>query len=322
MSRASGWHTRPERGSALGMRITVACYRWLGRGLARLLVVPIVAYFFLTDSAGRRASLAYLRRVAATPEGAAALGGEPGLRHVFRHYFEFGLAILDRVGFWFGDPESFELRVHGGEELERVHQEKRGALVLGSHLGSFDAMRLLAALHSPITVHVLMYTRHAARINAIFEELRALRPSDPRVRVIQIEPGGVAHVLEARACVGRGEVVAVLADRVPPSESHRVARVRFLGGSVELPQGPFLLAGLLGCPVLLMVGLRRGSGVYEIHVERLSDGMDLSRDRRAAAVTEHCQLFADRIAAWCLHAPYQWFNFHDFWKEYDAGVRH
>jgi predicted LPLAT superfamily acyltransferase len=99
--------------------------------------------------------------------------------------------------------------------------------------------------------------------------------------------------------------------------------VRFLGGSAELPQGPFRLAGLLGCPVLLMIGLRRGSGAYEIHVERLSDGTDHpSQDRRVAAVTEQCQLFADRIAAWCLHAPYQWFNFHDFWKEGDAGVRH
>ncbi len=302
------------------MRITVACYRWLGRGLARLLVVPIVAYFFLTDAAGRRASLAYLTRVFATPEGARALGAKPGLRHVFRHYLEFGLAILDRVGFWLGDPESFELRVHGGEELERVREEKRGALVLGSHLGSFDAMRLLAALHSPIAVHVLMYTRHAARINAIFEELRALRPRDPRVRVIQIEPGSAAHVLEARACVERGEVVAVLADRVPPGEAHRVARVRLLGGSAELPQGPFLLAALLGCPVLSMVGLRRGLGAYEIHVERLSDGMDFPRERRAAAVTEQCQAFADRIAAWCLHAPYQWFNFHEFWKEDEAGV--
>jgi predicted LPLAT superfamily acyltransferase len=304
------------------MRITVACYRWLGGSLAHLLVLPIVAYFFLTDAAGRRASLAYLRRVAATPEGARTLGPEPGRRHVFRHFLEFGRAILDRVGFWLGEPDRFELRVQGREELDRVHAEKRGALVLGSHLGSFDAMRLLAALHSPITVHVLMYTRHAARINAIFEELRALRPGDPHVRVIEIAPGGVSHVLEARACVGRGDVVAVLADRVPPSESQRVSRVRFLGGSAELPQGPFLLAGLLGCPVLLMVGLRRGSGAYEIHVERLSDGVELPRDRRDAAVTEQCQVFADRLAAWCLRAPYQWFNFHDFWKEEDAGVRH
>ena len=318
---SAGWQERPERGSKLGMRITVACYRWLGRRLARLLVLPIVAYFFVTDAAGRRASLAYLRRVFATPEGARALGVQPGRRHVFRHYLEFGLAILDRVGFWLGDPGSFELRVHGGEELERVRREKRGALVLGSHLGSFDAMRLLAALHSPITVHVLMYTRHATRINGIFEELRALRPRDPHVRVIQIEPGGVTHALEARACVERGEVVAVLADRVPPGEAHRVARVRFLGGTVELPQGPFLLAGLLGCPVLLMVGLRRGPQAYEVHVERLSDGMDLPRDRRAEGVNEQCQAFADRVATWCLRAPYQWFNFHDVWKEGDAGVR-
>ena len=321
MNHTSGWHTRPERGSKLGMRITVTCYRWLGRGLARLLVVPIVAYFFLTDAAGRRASLAYLRRIHATPEGARSLLTPPGLRHVFRHYFEFGLAILDRIGFWLGDPESFELRVHGAEELERVREEKRGALVLGSHLGSFDAMRLVASLHSPIAVHVLMFTRHAARINAVFEDLRSLQPSNPRMRVIQIEPGEIGHVLEARACVERGEVVAVLADRVPPNEAHRVARVRFLGGTAELPQGPFLLAGLLGCPVLLMVALRSGAGAYDIHVERLADRVKIPRDRRERAVAEQCQAYADRMGSWCLRAPYQWFNFHEFWTEDDGDDR-
>ena len=117
---------------------------------------------------------------------------------------------------------------------------------MGSHLGSFDAMRLLAEDQSPIDVHVLMFTRHAARINQVFERLDALRgKSSARVRVIPIEPERFGHVLEARKCVARGEVVALLADRVPPNEAHRVCQVKFLGHAAVLPQGPFLLAGLL-----------------------------------------------------------------------------
>jgi predicted LPLAT superfamily acyltransferase len=309
MSGDAAWFARRERGSLLGMRITVWLHRRFGRGLSRLLLYPIVGYFFLTDPSGRRASRAYLERIDARSRTAI----RPGWRGVFRHYLEFGRAILDRVGFWMGDGD-FALEVRGEEQLRRVACEGTGAVVLGSHLGSFDAMRLLADHQSPVAVHVLMFTRHAERINAIFRRLEeAGVTARSRVRVIEIRPGSFQHVLEARACVERGEVVAILADRVPPSEVRRVARVDFLGSPAGIPVGPFVLAGLLGCPVLFMVGLRRGERAYEIHVERLAEKLELPRAGRGEAVARHCQAYADRLAAYCAQAPLQWFNFFDFW---------
>ena len=56
------WYERRERGSTLGMRVTVACYRAFGRWLALALLPGIVAYFFASDAAARRASRAYLER--------------------------------------------------------------------------------------------------------------------------------------------------------------------------------------------------------------------------------------------------------------------
>jgi predicted LPLAT superfamily acyltransferase len=315
------WYEKRERGSTLGMRITIWCYRRLGRPIARLLLYPIVAYFFLTDRAGRRASRRYLERLHADPAGARTLAGPPGRRHVFRHFLEFGRSILDRAGFWLGEPADFHLVIQGLEELERVPEEKRGALVLGAHIGSFDAMRLLAESHSPIAVNVLMFTRHAARINAFLDGLseRSSRGSLP-VRVIDVVPNSFQHVTEARRCVERGEVVAILADRVPPGEASRVSKVQLLGGTALLPHGPFKLAALLGCPVLLMIGLRERDKAYAIHVERFADHVELPREGRGAALDALCQAYADRLASYCVRAPYQWFNFYDFWGQVDSNV--
>jgi predicted LPLAT superfamily acyltransferase len=316
-----GWSAQAERGSMLGIRITVWFYQRLGRGIATLLLYPIVGYFFLTAAPVRRASRRYLERLYASPEGARALGDAPGIRHVFRHFLEFGLTILDRVGFWLGRGSDFDFRVRGREQLDRVVEEKRGALVLGSHLGSFDAMRLLAATQSPLRVHLLMYTRHAPRINQVLRALReASSEGELQVRVIPIAPGSLQHVVEARACIERGEVIAVLADRVPPGESRRVSPVEFLGATGALPQGPMRLAALLGCPVLLMTGLRIASGAYEIHVERFADRVLLPRARRNEALREYCQDYADRLAGYCARAPYQWFNLYDFWSEGESDV--
>jgi predicted LPLAT superfamily acyltransferase len=321
MSRAISWYAHKERGSTLGIRFTVWFYRRLGAGIARLLIYPIVSYFFLTDAASRRASRRFLARVHACPEGARTLGGVPGIKSVFRHHLEFGFSILDRAGFWMRDASDFEIRIHGNEHLKRIVDEKRGALVLGSHLGSFDVMRVAADTASPIRINVLMFTRHAARINAIFDQLSANQPGNQaKVRVIPIEHGSIQHVLDARSCIRNGEVVAILADRVPPGESHRVSIAKFLGESARFPTGPIFFAEQLGCPVLFMTGLRADTGGYEIHVEPFADPIKIPSAERYAAVERYCQAYADLLASYCTRAPYQWFNFFDFWAGGESGV--
>ncbi|MGH0035906.1 MAG: hypothetical protein ACQGVK_12845 [Myxococcota bacterium] len=313
MSDGTDWHRTGERGSIVGMRITAWLYRRVGKGLARLLLYPIVAYFYLTDRRARAASLAYLERVYATEEGRRALGSPPGRRQVFRHLMEFGTVTLDRLGFWLGRLGDFELECEGLLFLDEIARRGRGALVVGAHFGSFEAMRLLADVRSFIPVNVFMYTRHAESINRIFAELDEM--GHARVRVVPVKPGSFAHAIEAKECIERGEVVAVLADRLPPSESERSVTVDFLGGRAKLPQGPWHLAALLDCPVLMMVGVREGTRRYRVHVEQLAETLKVPRARRPEVLEQHIQTFADRLAHYCKLAPHQWFNFYDFWSE-------
>jgi predicted LPLAT superfamily acyltransferase len=307
------WHRRGERGSLWGMRLTAWLYRYVGKGLARLLLYPIVAYFYLTDRRARAASLDYLCRVYATEEGRGTLGSPPGQLQVFRHMMEFGIVTLDRLGFWLGRLGDFALECEGLLFLDEIARRGRGALVVGAHFGSFEAMRLLADVRSFIPVNVFMYTRHAERINRIFSELDEL--GHARVRVVPVAPGSFAHAMEAKACIERGEVVAVLADRLPPHETERAMTVDFLGAPALLPQGPWHLAALLDCPVLMMIGVREGTRRYRVHVEQLAETLKVPRARRGEVLERHAQAFADRLAHYCKLAPHQWFNFYDFWSE-------
>ena len=126
-------------------------------------------------------------------------------------------------------------------------------------------------------------------------------------------PGGLTHILEVKKAIARGEVVAILADRHHPNERGRGVEVDFLGARASLPQGPFLMAAALGCPVLVMVGLRAGRQKYEIHVERFADPLEIPRRDRAGQLQYHAQKYADWLAQLCVRAPMQWFNFYDFW---------
>jgi predicted LPLAT superfamily acyltransferase len=171
-------------------------------------------------------------------------------------------------------------------------------------------MRLLAKRKQTV-VNVLMFTEHAQRINRIFRELSP----EAEARVIQADPDSVESVFEIRRCLERGEHVAILGDRVEPGDRHRSSRVPLLGGAVELPQAPFLLASLLGCPVLMLVALRRGPGRYELFAEPLTDGARLRRPAREEAIDTLLNAYAQRLEQHCLRDPHQWFNFFDYWGD-------
>src|SRR5262245_23884800 len=124
---ADSWLSVAERGSLLGMRFVVWCYRLVGRRLCQLVIMPVVLYFFLSDRGGRRASLRYLRRLYDRPGGREALGRRPTWWHSFLHYREFGLSILDRVGFWLGKADDATIVFHDEVDFARLKQEGRGA---------------------------------------------------------------------------------------------------------------------------------------------------------------------------------------------------
>jgi predicted LPLAT superfamily acyltransferase len=310
MSRTTDWSQITERGSMLGLRALLACYRLVGRPLSLVLVHMIVLYYFLTLPSARRASRAYLRRMASRPAAAAALGRRPGTLASFLHFRAFALSIFDRIVLWFGREDEFRYQVVGREHYDRLLTPERGGIVVGSHLGSFDALRALSRQDDRV-VNVVMFTRHAPRINAFFRQLSP----DSQMRVIQADSKSLDSVLQIRSCVARGELVAMLGDRMEPGDRDRSCRVSFLGDPVELPIAPHLLAGLLGCPLFFMVALREKGGLYRVFAEVLAEQPRLDSGNREAKIRELATAYARRLEHYCDMAPYQWFNFFDFWNE-------
>jgi predicted LPLAT superfamily acyltransferase len=314
--RSSDWSGIAERGSMLGIRIMLWWYRIFGRLLTLPVVYLVVTYFFLTDAPGRRASLAYLRRVYATGSGRAAVGRAPGLWESFRHYRSFALAIVDRFSVWFDGPDRFEFETQGAELIDAYAEAGRGVLILSAHLGNFDALRRLAERTGEV-VNVLMYTDNAKRINNLFSEVSG----EIRDRMIIVDPTSVQSVFAIRERLNRGEHVAILADRNELGDRGRSVRVPLLGGEVQLPQAPAELAGLIGCPVVLLVALRNGSGRYRVFIESLSDRVKLPRRGREVVAAELMTAFAQRLEHYCCAEPYQWFNFYDYWGDADRSDR-
>ena len=282
------WITRRERSNALAIRFMVWFARTMGRPAARLLLYPICAYFLLFSGKAREASRDYLARV---------LDRRPTVTDLFRHYFHFSSVILDRVFLLNGEFPRFDVRVHGDAQLREVAARGKGCFLLGAHLGSFEVVRSLGRDAQVARVSMVMYEENARKLNA------ALHAINPALSLDIIPLGRVDSMLKVRETLDRNEFAGMLADRLIEGED--TVRHRFLGEDAAFPTGPFRMAAILRRPIVLMFGLYRGGNRYDVFFERLPDG----------GVEESVARYAQRLEHYCRAAPYNWFNFYDFWKK-------
>ena len=310
----SAWSGMAERGSIGALLLIRWLYRQLGRRATVAALTPIVAYFFVTGRATRRASMEYLRTLWAAPGGRAALGGPPTWRHVFRHIHEFAESIVDRMIVWSGDVESISIDYGDTEIVLELAREGRGAILLGSHLGSYDLLRSVAE-RTGVVLNILMFTPRTARINAFFEQMHP----GLKMRLISFEPGSIRAVFEMKAAIDRGEFVGVMGDRVWESEHDRSVSVTFLGRQARFPLGPFLLQAVLGCPMILTGCFRTGAGRYQASAVPFTPAGVVPRSDRRQYAEDLAQRYALVLEEWCMRTPYQWFNFFEFWPD-QAGA--
>jgi predicted LPLAT superfamily acyltransferase len=298
-TQAEAWTRRGERGAMVAIRLIVWIALHLGRTTTRLLLYPICLYFLAFSETSRNASVDYLRR---------ALGREPRLADRFAHYHCFAACILDRVYLLNNQLDLFDVHAEGEDIVKAEITSNNGCFLFGAHLGSFEILRALGHRQPGLKLSILMYEENARKINSV---LNAINP-DLALEVIALGQPGSMLTIEQR--LDQGHVIGILADRGLSLADEEHLSVDFLGKPARFPLGPFRLAALLQRRIILMAGLYRGGRRYEVCFERLADFTAVPREARAEAVAQAIRLYVTRLEHFCHVAPYNWFNFYDFWQ--------
>lgn len=292
------WLQRPEGGGRLALWLIRAIALRFGRFPARLILVPVAAYFLVRRGPERRSSRRFLTR---------ALGRPATLWDVGRHIHTFASVTLDRVFLLTEAFRRFDIRTHGLQELHQVLDLRKGALLIGAHLGSFDALRVLALQRPDQQVRPVIDLIQNPTLSVL---LNALNPAIA-ASIINARQDGTTTALAIHEALQQRALVTLLADRSRPGNSTVTAE--FLGAPAAFPTAPWLLAATLKVPVVLCFGIYRGRRRYDLHFEAFSHSLEIPRAGRALAVVAIVQRFADRLSHYARLAPYNWFNFYDLW---------
>ena len=316
----SHWSQTKERGSSLGFKLITQSYRIGGHFLCRCIMYPVIAYFFLTGTKARTASLDFHRRLHQYLICSAnnTRSAEPSLKNSFKHFVNFGNAALDRIDAWCKrislDQVVFENRAQFYSELGT----KKGAVLLASHLGNIELCRAVSAQSRNITVNVLVRTSNAENFNKMLKQLNP----ESDVNLIAVDELSLGSSILLQEKIEQGELVVIAADRTSNQAKERVFFSEFLGEKAAFPQGPFILSALLDCPVYTIFCLKNNDNQYQVFLEKLSDTLNGPRSGRMQRLQIAVDTYSTRLETLACQYPSQWFNFYDFWQQQsnDNGI--
>lgn len=295
----SDWRSHRERSTPSMVRLIVRLATTLRRPVVRPLLYPIVAYFLLTSPKARSASRDYLRR---------ALDRPPRWRDLWRHFFTFASCTLDRIFLLSKRHESIEVDVDRPEEVRAAVARQSGCLLFVAHFGSAESLRLIAVDRRGLPLSILLDRQHGRMLTELLEELN---PELAR-STIDASQRGPQLVLTLKEAVEAGRMLGIMVDRALASD--RTVAVDFLGGRARFPVGPWQMAHALNVPIILGFGVYHGGNRYTAHFELFSGHLRLPRENREAAIAGFAQRYALRLEHHVRGAPYNWFNFYDYWQ--------
>lgn len=305
------WARQQEVKGLWGMRLMLLVWRLLGRKAFTLLLYPVVGAYWLTAATARRASQQWITR--AREQLAARQMPIPPTLTSYRHFLRFGEAMLDKIASWRGELQFGRDVVFaaGAEETLNI-SDPRGKLLLASHLGDVEACRALAQLQGSKTINALVFSENAQR----FKQIMAEMAPQAGLNLMPVTDIGPETAMLLQEKLDRGEWIAIVGDRIAVNPQRggewRVCWSRFMGQAAPFPQGPFILAAILRCPVNLIFALRQQSKL-RIYCEPFADPLLLPRAERQQALQHIIDRYAERLEHYALQSPLDWFNFFDLW---------
>ena len=288
-----------KRGNHLGFWFFKTAMRLTGlRGAYGLLYLVSVYYVWFDRTAFRTAAAYLRRRFPDRTRGQLR-------RDVYMLFVSQGKNLIDRHALVAG-AFHFDIKIQGLEKIKDLLAGGKGFILLTSHTGNWQTV-MVALKEMDKTVHLLMRPED----NAAVRDAMQVDAENSRVKVISPEQylGGVVEMMKA---LEQGDIVSIMGDRTYGAAG---VPVDFFGEPALFPYSAFQIAASARCPVAVMLSSKTGPDSYSVEIAEVFHPVLNRKGNRKEQLQEWVQRYADTLQAYLEKHPFQYFIFHDVWKD-------
>ena len=293
------WQQQEEKGSPFFLKLTVWMALNLGRRITGLILWPIAIFYFIFSPSTRRHCHLYLQRNFQRKAGSV---------EVLKLIYRFAVVSVDRIYFLANNTDIFSVEMSGTEIFQQLQAQNQGAILIVSHFGSFEVMRSLAEVHQLAPIRIVLDKQQ----NGVFINLLSSLAPAMASAIIDAGQSPPALALAVKEALDNGHYVGIMADRC---RGELGSEQSFLGANTRFPTSPWQLAHVLKAQTILCYGVFLGGVNYSLSFEPLPLSNTVKRSQRSAVIEQQLQNYVSSLENKVKQAPYNWFNFYDFWQD-------
>ncbi|MDO5320337.1 MAG: hypothetical protein Q4G65_17045, partial [bacterium] len=315
------WHEQREQSAGRWrMQFMWCLYAWFGKGVQKLVTIPVMAFIYPFAAPARRALRGFYARLADFSAAHARLRS-PSHLMLFRHLLGFAWSLADKTDACTLKKNLPKMTVRddaGWQAFRDLVAAKKGAFLISTHLGTIEVFPALAESSNlnlsssqppllsqpspPSSPHVHAFQQMGH--DSVFTKMFMKHFDGSKLTLHAVEEIGVETAVDMQAAIARGELVLMAGDRVSAG-STKTLQHDFLGCPCQWPKGVFTFAKLMESPVFFVTCVRTGWNAYECHF-RMFDPQSGNR------IVPMLDQYTEFLTSETLEYPEQWYQFYDF----------
>jgi len=221
--------------------------------------------------------------------------------HVYQNHYHFGQVVIDRFAAFGGKKFKFLFDETQYEQYKTLSRQEEGFVQISSHMGNYElagySLRQEVKKMFPL---VFMGETETMMLN------RQKMFQENNIEMVPVSPD-MSHIFALNNALRDGNIVSMPGDRV--FGSPKALTCDFMGGTCELPMGPFQMSVTRDIPIVPVFIMKERWDTYRVFVDIIRPDDSLAKRERMQALA---QQFADQMSQMVDRYPTQWYNYFEF----------
>lgn len=277
--------------------------------------ILFVTFIYFLISAEERDRLREFYRQVRIYAGKKQMGFLEETFSVYRNFYEFGVAICDKIAVWKNQIQYKDLQIANIDILNKeLRSGLKGSILLVSHYENIEVARALSNSFSKLKIVILVYRKNSSAFLDMMSKV-----SQNKLPILYIDDFDFNGILELEKVVEEGGHIGIMGDRVALFNDKNII-LDFLGKKCCFPMGAYMIAGILKTRINVL-WCERIQGKYHIELEQISknevfkDGVVRLGKNRIEAIKPLIQKYVKSLEVRVIMYPQLWFNFYDYWNQ-------